>query len=339
MKVNFCLSEPVHPAASQSPHPKPPDSPSVSNKPSWEVKLTTGATAPIHPNQERIGGHWKVKTAALLSAVTWHFYTQISNLLSYMLISLCQMNPVHRETELLGKLVLQGSWGGLLRKSLLLGLLSGYDSMTVPLHKPTGWDLPIHLQNNFKCLWLRVGYFSIQMEWIAFFTVLTKYWFPINLSVKAVSSSVLLCQAVMYVTHNRLHVECYSDQSWDLFQIVRINMFLVLNIYLLVVQFIPLIVEVCCKVVEERGLEYTGIYRVPGNNAAISSMQEELNSKGMTDIDIQEDVSDWHLSCAAQCATFWQHLSAVIESYWEDCFTVIPSLSFSAEMAGPECHQ
>lgn len=49
--------------------------------------------------------------------------------------------------------------------------------------------------------------------------------------------------------------------------------------------------EVCCKVVEERGLEYTGIYRVPGNNAAISSMQEELNSKGLTDADIQEDVS------------------------------------------------
>lgn len=57
-------------------------------------------------------------------------------------------------------------------------------------------------------------------------------------------------------------------------------------------QFVPLIVEVCCKVVEERGLEYTGIYRVPGNNAAISSMQEELNSKGMTDIDVEEDVSD-----------------------------------------------
>lgn len=58
------------------------------------------------------------------------------------------------------------------------------------------------------------------------------------------------------------------------------------------VQFVPLIVEVCCKVLEERGLDYTGIYRVPGNNAAISNMQEELNSKGMTDIDIQEDVSD-----------------------------------------------
>ncbi|XP_069552532.1 rho GTPase-activating protein 21a isoform X2 [Brachyistius frenatus] len=54
-------------------------------------------------------------------------------------------------------------------------------------------------------------------------------------------------------------------------------------------KFVPLIVEVCCKLVEDRGLEYTGIYRVPGNNAAISNMQEELNNKGMNDIDIQDD--------------------------------------------------
>uniref|UniRef100_A0A8D3A0D7 Rho GTPase activating protein 21 n=1 Tax=Scophthalmus maximus TaxID=52904 RepID=A0A8D3A0D7_SCOMX len=54
-------------------------------------------------------------------------------------------------------------------------------------------------------------------------------------------------------------------------------------------KFVPLIVEVCCQLVEERGLEYTGIYRVPGNNAAISNMQEELNNKGMNDIDIQDD--------------------------------------------------
>lgn len=61
--------------------------------------------------------------------------------------------------------------------------------------------------------------------------------------------------------------------------------------YFLIFQYIPLIVDICCKLVEERGLEYTGIYRVPGNNAAISSMQEELN-KGMTDIDVQDDVSN-----------------------------------------------
>lgn len=54
----------------------------------------------------------------------------------------------------------------------------------------------------------------------------------------------------------------------------------------------------CCKLVEERGLEYTGIYRVPGNNAAISIMQEELNNKGMGDIDIQDDVSIYQIQAS-----------------------------------------
>uniref|UniRef100_A0A670YNC2 Rho GTPase activating protein 21 n=1 Tax=Pseudonaja textilis TaxID=8673 RepID=A0A670YNC2_PSETE len=53
-------------------------------------------------------------------------------------------------------------------------------------------------------------------------------------------------------------------------------------------KYIPRIVEICCKLVEERGLQYTGIYRVPGNNVAISNLQEDLN-KGMTDIDLQDD--------------------------------------------------
>ena len=100
-------------------------------------------------------------------------------------------------------------------------------------------------------------------------------------------------------------------------------------------QFVPLIVEVCCKVVEERGLEYTGIYRVPGNNAAISSMQEELNSKGMTDIDIQEDVSDWHLGCTVHWTTL---LTDNIFKQWLICIvgTVLTVwIYFSAEMAGP----
>lgn len=66
-----------------------------------------------------------------------------------------------------------------------------------------------------------------------------------------------------------------------------------------VFQFVPLIVEVCCKLVEERGLEYTGIYRVPGNNAAISIMQEELNNKGMGDIDVQDDVSELFCFCCS----------------------------------------
>lgn len=44
----------------------------------------------------------------------------------------------------------------------------------------------------------------------------------------------------------------------------------------------------CCRLVEEMGLEYIGIYRVPGNNAMVSSLQDQLN-KGM-DIDTAEEV-------------------------------------------------
>ncbi|TRY66111.1 hypothetical protein DNTS_035595, partial [Danionella cerebrum] len=81
-------------------------------------------------------------------------------------------------------------------------------------------------------------------------------------------------------------------------------------------RFVPLIVEVCCKLVEERGLEYTGIYRVPGNNAAISSMQEELDTKGMTDIDIQEDK--------------WRDLN-VISSLLKSFFRKLPEPLFTNE--------
>uniref|UniRef100_A0A8C7NXN8 Rho GTPase activating protein 21 n=1 Tax=Oncorhynchus mykiss TaxID=8022 RepID=A0A8C7NXN8_ONCMY len=81
-------------------------------------------------------------------------------------------------------------------------------------------------------------------------------------------------------------------------------------------RFVPLIVEVCCNLVEERGLEYTGIYRVPGNNAAISNMQEELNNKGMNDIDIQDDK--------------WRDLN-VISSLLKSFFRKLPEPLFTNE--------
>ncbi|XP_034411821.1 rho GTPase-activating protein 21-B isoform X2 [Cyclopterus lumpus] len=81
-------------------------------------------------------------------------------------------------------------------------------------------------------------------------------------------------------------------------------------------RFVPLIVDVCCKVVEERGLDYKGIYRVPGNNAAISSMQEDLNSKGMTDIDIEDDK--------------WRDLN-VISSLLKSFFRKLPEPLFTNE--------
>ncbi|XP_077359231.1 rho GTPase-activating protein 23-like isoform X2 [Festucalex cinctus] len=52
-------------------------------------------------------------------------------------------------------------------------------------------------------------------------------------------------------------------------------------------KFVPQIVEMCCGAVEATGLEYTGIYRVPGNNAMVSNLQEHLN-KGF-DINTAEE--------------------------------------------------
>ncbi|XP_058476652.1 rho GTPase-activating protein 23-like isoform X5 [Solea solea] len=52
-------------------------------------------------------------------------------------------------------------------------------------------------------------------------------------------------------------------------------------------KFVPLTVEMCCTMVEATGLDYTGIYRVPGNNAMVSNLQEHLN-KGL-DINTAEE--------------------------------------------------
>lgn len=56
-------------------------------------------------------------------------------------------------------------------------------------------------------------------------------------------------------------------------------------------QRVPLIVAACCRIVEARGLESTGIYRVPGNNAVVSSLQEQLN-RGPGDINLQDEVGE-----------------------------------------------
>jgi len=43
------------------------------------------------------------------------------------------------------------------------------------------------------------------------------------------------------------------------------------------IQMVPLIVEICTRIVEEKGIENQGIYRVPGNSGAINAMLDELN--------------------------------------------------------------
>uniref|UniRef100_A0A3Q0RG82 Rho GTPase activating protein 23 n=1 Tax=Amphilophus citrinellus TaxID=61819 RepID=A0A3Q0RG82_AMPCI len=77
-------------------------------------------------------------------------------------------------------------------------------------------------------------------------------------------------------------------------------------------KFVPMIVEICCGLVEEMGLEYTGIYRVPGNNAMVSLLQEQLN-KGM-DINPAEEK--------------WQDLN-VVSSLLKSFFRKLPEPLFT----------
>ncbi|KPP71677.1 hypothetical protein Z043_109375, partial [Scleropages formosus] len=80
-------------------------------------------------------------------------------------------------------------------------------------------------------------------------------------------------------------------------------------------QFVPLVVEMCCGLVEQMGLEYTGIYRVPGNNALVSTLQEQLN-KGM-DINPAEEK--------------WQDLN-VVSSLLKSFFRKLPEPLFTDGM-------
>ncbi|XP_077406267.1 rho GTPase-activating protein 23-like isoform X3 [Vanacampus margaritifer] len=77
-------------------------------------------------------------------------------------------------------------------------------------------------------------------------------------------------------------------------------------------KFVPQIVDMCCGVVEATGLEYTGIYRVPGNNAMVSNLQEHLN-KGF-DINTAEER--------------WQDLN-VISSLLKTFFRKLPEPLFT----------
>ncbi|XP_022079935.1 rho GTPase-activating protein 21-like isoform X2 [Acanthaster planci] len=43
-------------------------------------------------------------------------------------------------------------------------------------------------------------------------------------------------------------------------------------------EFVPMFVDICCGIVEELGMDTVGIYRVPGNTAGVSYLQEVLKS-------------------------------------------------------------
>ncbi|KAK3588177.1 hypothetical protein CHS0354_012242 [Potamilus streckersoni] len=53
-------------------------------------------------------------------------------------------------------------------------------------------------------------------------------------------------------------------------------------------EYVPLIVDLCIQIVEAKGLEMTGVYRIPGNKAAVTTIQEEVN-KGVDKMNLDHE--------------------------------------------------
>lgn len=99
----------------------------------------------------------------------------------------------------------------------------------------------------------------------------------------------LVLDPTFFVSSNPPHMPMWglpSQGYWNMLQAFTSG-------FCWLLQKVPLIVEACCKVVEDKGLEYMGIYRVPGNNAVVSSLQEQLN-KGSAEINLQDEVRSTH---------------------------------------------
>ncbi|CAG9834844.1 unnamed protein product [Diabrotica balteata] len=68
--------------------------------------------------------------------------------------------------------------------------------------------------------------------------------------------------------------------------------------------YLPKFVEVCTDIIDERGLQTVGIYRVPGNNASITALSEEIN-KNYDDVPLDDPRwNDLHL------------VSSILKSYF-----------------------
>ena len=81
-------------------------------------------------------------------------------------------------------------------------------------------------------------------------------------------------------------------------------------------ELVPYLVKVCCDIVNEKGLDIVGIYRVPGNNAAVTFLTEQINKGG--DYFTLEDPR-------------WQDVN-VVSSLLKSFFRKLPEPMFTVEM-------
>lgn len=82
---------------------------------------------------------------------------------------------------------------------------------------------------------------------------------------------------------------------------------------------IPLLVELCVGIVEARGLESVGVYRVPGNSLAVNALSESLN-RGF--------------DCINQSDPRWNDVN-VISSLMKSFFRKLPEPLVTSELYGP----
>ncbi len=56
---------------------------------------------------------------------------------------------------------------------------------------------------------------------------------------------------------------------------------------------VPFLVTTCCSIVEEKGLDIVGVYRVPGNSAAVSNLSEQANAAARDCVPLRLDDPRW----------------------------------------------
>lgn len=82
---------------------------------------------------------------------------------------------------------------------------------------------------------------------------------------------------------------------------------------------IPLLVELCVGIVEARGLESVGVYRVPGNSLAVNALSDSLN-RGF--------------DCINQADPRWNDVN-VISSLMKSFFRKLPEPLVTSDLYGP----
>ena len=89
---------------------------------------------------------------------------------------------------------------------------------------------------------------------------------------------VMLCEGAIMVSWFAFRIlgipldECPTSANLDQESVLNVTLSCSSNM-----DNVPLIVKICTSIVEQKGLEIVGIYRIPGNNASVTHLTELVN--------------------------------------------------------------